>query len=157
MKKPLIAFVVTFALSLGFTYLSVATRAAVLTSVSSNNAASDLILDSTLISTSLSLAGLTVSFVVFYFLANRNKIAAVKSTTLAVLLGAILGPVTLYLGLTANYDTILELYLSQVTSSAISSVFYFFLPALTALLFAELREKKANHNLTEEKEGLSSI
>lgn len=157
MKKPLIAFVVTFALSLGFTYLSVATRAAVLTSVSSNNAASDLILDSTLISTSLSLAGLTVSFVVFYFLANRNKIAAVKSTTLAVLLGAILGPVTLYLGLTANYNTILELYLSQVTSSAISSVFYFFLPALTALLFAELREKKANHNLTEEKEGLSSI
>jgi hypothetical protein len=146
LKKSLIVFVVAFVLSIGFTFLPLVTRAA-LTVVLQNNIAESLSIN-TLISTFFSLAGLAIFFIVFYFLANRNKILTVKSTIIALLSGVILGSVILYLLAIVPYRNYLEIYLSLAAGSSVSSVFQFFLPALTALLFAELREKKSNNGLT---------
>jgi CBS domain containing-hemolysin-like protein len=147
-KKSLIAFVAAFALTVGLMFLSAATRVAL-----SNYALSSIgfQITNTLISIFLGLVGLAVFFAVFYFLATRIKITANKSTTVAVLLGVLLGSVTPYLLSIVTYpQAYLALYLSIIASSLLSSVFQYFLPALTALLFAELREKKSNHNFTEE-------
>jgi uncharacterized membrane protein len=154
LKKSLIAFVVAFALSIILTFLPLFTRAEL--SMVFQSSIAESISYGTLISTFFSLVGLAVFFVVFYFLANRSKILAVKSTVVALLLGVILGSAILDLLLIVPYRTYLEVYLNFAVSSSVSGVFQFFLPALTALLLAELREKKANHNLTEEKKGLSS-
>ena len=146
MKKSLIAFVVTFALSIGFTLMPLVALAEL--SVVLQSTMAESILVNELISTSFSLVGLAVLFVVFYFLGNRGKILVTKSTIIAVLLGAILGSVTPHLVSILAYNSHLEVYLSLIAGYAVSSVFVFFFPALTALLFAELREKKSNNNLT---------
>lgn len=145
MKKSLIAFIVAFVLSIGFTILSLATKAALYVALQDN------LLDSLPINTLegmvFSLVGLGVFFVVFYFLANNSKIIANKSTIIAMLLGVTLGPAILYLLNIFLYPSYPSIYLSMAAGSAVSSVFGFFFPALTALLFVELREKKPNNNL----------
>ena len=146
MKKSLIAFIAAFALSIGFTFLPLVTRASLSVVLQSNIAESLSI--NTLLSIFFSLIGLAVFFAIFYFLANNYKILALKSTIIAVLLGVTLGPAILYLLNIFLYRSYLDLYLSMAAGSAVSSVFQFFLPALTALLFVELREKKSSNNLT---------
>lgn len=142
LKKPLIAFVTAFAITIGFTSIPTAIYTVFSNvSLSSSNAGFDFMLLETLIISALYLSGLGVCFVVFYFLATRIKIVATKSTTIAVLLGTILGP-TIYLGVINAYDLHLVLYLSNFISTAVSSIFYYFLPALTALLFVGIKEKK---------------
>ena len=145
MKKSPIAFIVAFALSIGLTLLSLATRATLSVALQSNIAESLSI--NTLLGVFSSLIGLAIFFIAFYFLANNNKIIAVKSTIIAILLGVTLGPAILYLLNIFLYNAYLGTYLSMAVGSAVSSVFQFFLPALTALLFVELREKKVNNNL----------
>jgi len=97
-----------------------------------------------LISAFCDLLGLAVFFVVFYFIAKVNKISAAKSTIAAMLLGVILGSASPYLVSMATYRTAQIVYLNFAASSSLFNVFGLFLPALTALLFAELREKKIN-------------
>jgi hypothetical protein len=145
LKKSLIVFIVAFALSIGFTILSFAARASLSAALQSSIAESLSI--NTLLDVLLSLMELAVFFVVFYFLANNNKIMAVKSTIIAMLLGVTLGPAILYLVNIFLYSSHLDVYLSMALGSAVSSVFQFFLPALTALLFVELRQEKSNNNL----------
>jgi Mg2+/Co2+ transporter CorB len=152
-KKSLIAFVVAFVLSIGFTILTFAARASLFLLLQSNVAEAQSI--DTLLDPSLSLVGLAVFFVVFYFLAKNVKVTAVKSTIISILLGVILGSITenfiiLYLlAMVANAEAAAApVLLSFAAGSSVSSVFQFFLPALTALLFAELREKKLNNSLT---------
>lgn len=145
MKKSLIAFIVAFALSIVFTLLTLVSRASLSVLLQSNIVES--LSTNTLLDIFFSLVGLAVFFAVFYFLANNNKIKAIKSTIIAMLLGVMLGPAILYLLNIFLYRFYLDIYLSLAVSSAVSSVFQFFLPALTALLFAELREKKLNNNL----------
>ena len=152
MKKSLIAFVVAFVLSIGLTSLNFAVRVS-LVLLQSNVAESLSIV--TLLDLSFSFVGLAVFFVVFYSLAKKVKITAVKSTIISILLGVILGPVTanfitLYLlAIVAHAETAAApVLLSLAAGSSVTSVFQFFLPALTALLFAELKEKKLNDSLT---------
>jgi hypothetical protein len=78
---------------------------------------------------------------VFYVLAKRNKIKAEKATCLVTLLGVVLGSLIPYLFSIVTYLTDIVLYLSIIAGSLVSSVFQFFLPALIALLFVELKEK----------------
>ena len=145
MKKSLIAFLSAFALSILFTFLPLITRAE-FSAVLQSGIAESLSFN-TLISTFFSLVGLAFSFAMFYFLGKRSKIFAVKSTILAVLLGAILGSVALFFASALLYRSYLEVYLSLAAGSAVSSIFAFFFPALTALLFAELKENKSNNSL----------
>jgi hypothetical protein len=145
-KKSLIAFFAAFLLSIGLTFLSLVTRAS-LSIAFQNNGAESLSIN-TLVGMFFNLVGLAAFFAVFYFLANNNKIQAIKSTIIAVLLGVILGPAILYLFNIILYPSYLGIYLSLASSSAVSSVFGFFFPALTALLFVELKEKKPNNNIT---------
>ncbi len=144
-KKSLIAFLVAFALSIVFTLLPLIARASFSVELQSD------ILESLSLNTWLglffSLLGLSVFFVVFYFLANNNKMLASKSTTIAMLLGVTLGPALLYLLNIFLYRFYLDLYLNLAAGAAVSGVFSFFLPALIALMYAELRERKSSNSL----------
>jgi hypothetical protein len=145
-KKSVIAFIVAFGLSIGFTLLSLAIRASFSIELQSSIAESLSI--NTLLGIFTSLVGLAGFFVVFYFLANNNKILAVKSTIIAILLGVTLGSAILFLLNIFLYSSYVVIYLNNAAGSAVTSVFQFFLPALTALMFVELKEKKTNSNLT---------
>ena len=109
-KKNLIAFIIAFALSIGFTLLSLVTRASLSVVLQSDVAVSLSI--NTLLNIFFSLIGLALFFAVFYFLANNNKIKAVKSTIIAILLGVMLGPAILYLLNIFLYRFYLYTYLS---------------------------------------------
>ena len=146
MKKSVIAFIVAFSLSIGFTLLSLAIRASFSIALQSRLAESLSI--NTLLGIFSSLVGLAGFFVVFYFLANNNKILAVKSTIMAILLGVTLGSAILFLLNIFLYSSYVVIYLNNAVGYAVTSVFQFFLPALTAIMFVELREKKTNSNLT---------
>jgi len=146
-EKSLIAFVVTFALSIGFIFLSLAARIALSNSSLFNNVV-DFQTVFTLANLFLSLGGFALFFAVFYVLAKRNKIKAEKATCLVALLGVILGTLIPYLFSIVTYLTDIVLYLSLVAGSLVSSVFQFFLPALIALLFVELKEKTVNDNFS---------
>lgn len=131
MQKSLAAFAISFVLSLGFTSLSVA-----VTLFEANPFF-------TLNSMPFELVTLAVSFGVFYFLANKYKMRASKSTVLAVLLGVILGPAAL-INLIAISSlpraSLFGIYLLDSLSSWSVGVFSFFLPSIIALLFVELKQ-----------------
>ena len=65
-----------------------------------------------------------------------------------MLLGVILGPPILYLFNIFLYPSYLGIYLNVAVGSAVSSVFQFFLPGLTALLLVELKERKAKDSFS---------
>jgi hypothetical protein len=135
---------VSFALSIGFTFISIFARASFSISMENNFVSNNLVLN--LISIFISLAGLAVFFSVFYFLANNNKGQVMKSTVIAILLGAMLGPAIFYLGNIFLYQN-LGIYISLAVGSAVSAIFQFFLPALTALMYVELRDKQVINKL----------
>jgi uncharacterized protein YacL len=139
-KKSIGAFVAAFGLSIGFIFLSLAVRIALSNSSLFNNAV-DFQTVFTLANLFLSLGGFALFFAVFYVLAKRNKIKAEKATCLVTLLGVVLGSLIPYLFSIVTYLTDIVLYLSIIAGSLVSSVFQFFLPALIALLFVELKEK----------------
>jgi len=66
-----------------------------------------------------------------------------------LLLGVLLGSAFPYLLSIVSFHTYLAVYLSIVAGSLLSGIFRYFLPALTGMLFAELREKKSGNNLPE--------
>ena len=144
MKKSLIVFMISFALSIGFTFVSLFARASFL--VFETNFSANVSVDH-LISIFVSLAGLAMFFSVFYFLAKNCKIKVMKFTVTAILLGAMLGPAIFYLVNIFLYQTLIGVYLSLAASSAVTAVFQFFFPALTALMYVELREKQAINKL----------
>jgi hypothetical protein len=145
MKKSLIAFMISFALSIGFTYVSLFARASLLI-IFETNFSANVTVDH-LIGIFVSLAGFAMFFGVFYFLANNGKVQVMKSTAIAILLGTMLGPAIFYLVNIFLYQTLLGVYISLAASSAVTAVFQFFLPALTALMYVELREKKVINKL----------
>ena len=145
MKKSLIAFFVAFALSIGFTFLPLVTRA-LLSGVLQSNF-DEAVYINLLISIIFMLVGLSVFFVVFYFLANNNNILAVKSTVAALLLGVTLGTAISILPNIFFYSSYYSLYLNWAAGSAVLSIFQFFFPALTALLYVELKDRKLNSSL----------
>ena len=141
-EKSLIVFVIAFALSIALTFLPLVPR----TVVSQSNIGSIPI--NTLFSLFFGLIGLALFFAIFYYLANNNKILASKSTIIALLLGVTIGSAIVYLLNIFLYQSYLGLYLSMAVNSSISGVFQFFFPALTALIYAELKTKRSTENLT---------
>jgi hypothetical protein len=145
MKKAPIAFIVAFALSIGFMLLSITIQASL------SNILGEARNNTTIISSSVgalfSFLELGAFFAVFYYMAKRLKMAPEKLTLIGILLGAALGAAILFLANTLLYpSTYFEMY-TVALNVAVSSVFYLFLPALIALLFAELRAKEtANKN-----------
>lgn len=147
-------FIAAFALSVGFAFLSIVTQVAISNSGlfnSANGFQSIFALSGMFVD----LGGLAVFFTVFYFIAKNAKIQAAKSITIALLLGVFVGSVIPYLVSIVTYQTYLALYLSLVAGSLASSVFLYFLPSVTAMLFVELREKKSKNNLPEKNESLT--
>jgi hypothetical protein len=139
LKKPLISFLIAFGLTVGFSFLSLAIPASFSYSAFSNFA--------------LSLVEIGLFFAAFYLLANTSKITAGKSTTLALFFGVLLGSMV-YVFLaweTAPFG----LYWAFLLNALPYSISEFFLPAVTALLFAELRNKELNQSSTEESENES--
>jgi hypothetical protein len=134
MQKPLAVFAVSFLLSLGFASLSFA---------------STLYLDTPFFALNSWLFGLVtlaVFFSVFYFLAYKYKIRALKSTVLALLLGYILGPAA-FINLLAisslPHPSLYGTYLLESLSVSSLGFFNFFLPSVIALLFVEVKQSRS--------------
>jgi hypothetical protein len=160
-KNNLLAFIVAFAVSLGLTLLSWV-RVAAYSMFVSNARTSEFSIIFNVTGSLLSLFGLAIVFGVFYFLANKSKITVTKPTTLALLTGFLLGSSILYMcffvyyffvyGSTHSGDQIfllLENYLDQIGSSFVAGLWHFF-PAMTALLYVKLKEKKSNQTPPQE-------
>ena len=143
MQKSLLAFAVAFALSAMFSLLSLMTRLGLLTSISPSTITSVSAI-AMLTNAFFCLAVLASFFAVFYFLAKISQVKAGKAIVFALLIGALLGPLAIYQLLQ------LPILFLNIAGSLVTSIFMYFLPALTALLFAKWREKKSNHNLTQE-------
>ena len=146
MQKSLLAFAVAFALSAMFSLLSLMTRLGLLTSISPSTITSVSAI-AMLTNAFFCLAVLASFFAVFYFLAKISQVKAGKAIVFALLIGALLGPLAIY--------QLLQIYLN-IAGPLVTSIFIYFLPALTALLFAQWREKKSNHNVTQENVDPSS-
>jgi len=133
---------IAFALSITLTFLPLVPM-----TVISQDTIAESISTNTLLSLFFSLIGFALFFVIFYFLADNSKIIASKPTIIALLLGVTSGSAILYLLNIFLYTSYLGLYLNKAANSSISGVFQFFFPALTALLFAEL--KRRNQTITQ--------
>jgi cellobiose-specific phosphotransferase system component IIC len=135
MQKPLAAFAISLVLSIGFTQLSLA--------VTLSEPNSFFRLSSML----FGLVTLAVFFGVFYFLADKYKMRALKSTVLALLLGVIFGPALIYLIEIEMSSPSLSLFgiflLYSLSLSSFPGIFNFFLPSIIALLFVELRQSRS--------------
>ncbi len=145
LKKSLLTFVIAFALSIGLTIVALIARASSL--MFFENDFNGSVLANNIFSILISLVGLAVFFATYYFLANNNKVQAVKPVVIATLLGVMLGPAIFYSLNVFLYPLNSAFYLETAAGSAVTAIFQFFLPALTALLFVELREKKSNNSL----------
>jgi hypothetical protein len=129
LKKPLISFLIAFGLTVGFSFLS--------------SAAQTIISEHLFTNFVFGLVEIGLFFAAFYLFANTSKITAVKSITLAVFFGVLLGSVVyVFLAWEAAPFGLYSAFLLNALPSSISE---FFLPAVTALLFAELRNKELNH------------
>ncbi len=142
MNKSLIIFLVAFPLSTVFSFLPLIVRTVVLPSSIAESISIDVVLNFF-----LSLIGLALFFAIFYFLANDKKIVVSKSTIIVLLFAVIVGPSIMDLLNVFFYFAYVDLYLSMAAGSILNGVFQFFFPALTALLFAELRAKRSSNNL----------
>jgi hypothetical protein len=71
------------------------------------------------------------------------KIWATKPTVVLVFLGILLGLVLVYMSNAFLYSSFFMVYVNLTIGAIFSSIFQYFLPAVTALLFVELKEKKA--------------
>ncbi len=159
MKKSLIVFVVALALSLVLILLSLL-GVIIMSSVSSASIyASPSLVDT--INNAFSFLYLLVSvfaaFAMFYYLGRRTKIKVVKSTTLALFFGLLVGVLVGYLILVVSLTFIfnadfswvanIEGYISDI-SGLLNPVLELFFPALVALLFVDLRERNSHNDLS---------
>jgi hypothetical protein len=134
LKKPLLTFAVAFAVSAIFSFLSLMVRLGLLTSISPNTI-TGISAVAILTNAFFWLAVLGSFFAVFYFLAKIGQANAGKSTVFALLMGVLLGPLVVYQLLQMLYVNIAGLLVT-------TSIFMYFLPALTALFFVLWREKR---------------
>jgi hypothetical protein len=160
MKKNLLVFMVAFALSIGLTLLYFV-KAIVFSYLIDGIVNTVYSTISTTISTLFNLFGIALFFGVFYLITNRRKITVIKSTVLALLFGVILGTSIPYMftsvlnlvgyaSSSGDFLRVFALYLFQIIGSFVYGFSIYFFPALAALLFVELREKKSNQNLPQE-------
>jgi hypothetical protein len=147
-KKPLVAFLVAFVLSLGFSFFSQIARAESIFAYTNLRNTAVMEASITFVGTLLYFALFALSFGVFYFLAKTKIINVEKTTVLALLLGFILGSAIMSLFPIMGFrNTNLLVYSSLILGSLVSGVSQYFFPSLSGLLLAKLREKKSSNNL----------
>jgi hypothetical protein len=83
-----------------------------------------------------------IFFGIFYLLANTKNVVAKKSTTIAILLGIILGGAGSVFILLKDFAFAIFVTADIFTSFITSSFVLYFFPSLTALLLVELNNKK---------------
>ena len=153
-------FAVALALSLVLILFSLLGAIIVMSSVSSASIYASPSLANT-INNAFSFLYLLVSvfaaFGMFYYLGRKTKIKVVKSVTLALFFGLLVGVLVGYLILVVSLTLIanasfswvanIEGYISDV-SGLLRSVFELFFPALVALLFVDLKERNSRNDLS---------
>jgi hypothetical protein len=145
MKKAILALIVMFLLSIGFTFLGMVQIIVMSTFLDDPEVYSTV---NNLFGVSLGFLGIGVFFSVFYFIAKHSKMVTEKSIIAGMLLGVILGSAFTWLFNILLYPSSAHFtwYLTGAANSAVSSVFIFLLPALVALLYVELKTKKLETN-----------
>ncbi len=157
LKKSLIIFVVAISLPLVLVLLSFLefTIITYFTSPASISAFPSLMdTESKAFSLLNLLVGTFGAFALFYFLGIKTKTKVVKSVTLALFIGLLVGllvgevitvaSIYIFYGVFSWVPSI-ELYIVDI-SGLLSGVFGLFFPALVALLFVDLRERKSHNN-----------
>ena len=137
LQKHILTFAVAFAVSVIFSLLSLMFRLGLLTSISPSTIIS---ISAIVILTNAFfwLAVLGSFFAVFYFLSQIGQANAGKSTVFALLIGVLLGPLVIY-------QLLQMLYVNNAGWLVTTSIFMYFLPALTALFFVQWRKKQLQH------------
>lgn len=141
MKKPIVTFTVALLLSVIATFISPLFR---LYDNSANIA--NYILDNTMISIVRILITLSLFFGVFYFLASKRKIRAVKFTAISIIAGVLLGSAIVYMSNILLYGQFIT-YLALTVGAFITAIIEYFFPSIIALMFVELKDKRANDKL----------
>lgn len=161
MKRPILVFFISFALTIGLEFLNItylALTAPLLESTLENF--EDIFAIRTLLNSAFLTLGFFVFFIVFYFIAKKYKIFATKQIVIASLLGVILGPAVYSLA-DILFRSSTSLSASSVSTAVaivfvpVFHVFQLFLPALVALLLVELKELKLRNKI-EEKQSQST-
>jgi len=155
LKKSLIIFAVAFAVSLVLILLS--SLGGIMVSI---YASPSLVYANNALSLLYLVISVFASFAMFYYLGRKAKIKVVKSVTLALFFGLLVGVLVsnliLVMSLTlifgARYTgfswvTYVEGYAFD-SSGLLSAVFELFFPALVGLLFVELRERNSHNDLS---------
>jgi hypothetical protein len=150
LKKSLIVFFVAIALYIGLSFLSafVTSLRSEIFSNSLNVSSSGVLLQAAY-GVVFSLIEVVVVFSVFYYLGKRAKIQVVKSTTLALIFGLLIGSfILLAISAVSIYSSVqgfsyIWLTFSSILGFASSTFFYLFFPALSALMFAKLNVKNS--------------
>jgi hypothetical protein len=103
------------------------------------------------------LVSVFAAFAIFYYLGRKTKIKVVKSITLALFFGLLVGVVVGYLILVVSLTLVfnagfswvadIEVNISDV-SGLLRTVFELFFPALVALLFVQLKERNSHNDLS---------
>jgi hypothetical protein len=142
LKKAVTALAVMFLLSIGFTFLGA--LQIIFTSTLSNNPEVYSTVNN-LFGVFLGFLEIGTFFSVFYLIAKHSKMVAEKYIITSMLLGVTLGSAFTWLFNIILYPSSAQFtwYLTGAANAAVSSVFCFFLPALTALLYVELKTKKS--------------
>jgi len=159
LKKSLIIFAVAFALPLALGLISLLGLFIITSSTSSSSIlSSPSLLDTENQAFSLVyfLVSVFAAFALFYFLGKKTKIYVVKSVTLALFTGLLIGilvgdliTVTLFYIFSGGFSWVasIDVYISDI-SELLSRAFELFFPALVALLFVELRERNSHNELS---------
>jgi len=155
LKRPILIFLISFALAIGLEFLKIAYLALTTPLLEGTlENFEDIFAIRTLLNFAILALGFFVFFIVFYFIAKKYKIFATKPIVTASLLGVIVGPAVFYLaGILLRSSTSLSVS-SVFTAIAIIAeagllVFQLFFPALVALLLAELKELKLKNKIEE--------
>lgn len=149
MKKTLIAFAIAFLLALGLSSLYYIFTNTFLRYFASNISFETSVVFNIILTLIIYSVGIVLSFVVFYFSALRIEIRASKETTLSIFLGSLTGALLFVLvdSTVLNPPTFYTYSIILVNVAVFCSlvgVFLCFFPALIAVLYAELKEKKTS-------------
>jgi hypothetical protein len=148
LKKTLIAFAIAFVLAVGLSYAYKNFTSTLLRYFPSNTSFETVSAFNTIFTLIIFSVGVVLSFVVFYFSALRIEITVSKKTTLSIFLGSLAGALLFVLVVSTVLGSPVfsgYIILANVASfCSLVGVFLCFFPALIAVLYAEVKEKKTS-------------
>ena len=144
MKKKLITFAIAFFLAIGL-LLTYSAFTSLLMRFFPNTYVDGVSISATINALFIYSVGPVVSFAVFYFSATRIKIRASKTTTLSMFLGSLTGSLLFILVEAISTVSAFRTLASALTILSMIGVSLCFIPSVTAVLYAELKEKILNN------------